>query len=500
MELPRILILTDSSVADDLAACIEGLEHSLCPPGQLPPEPEAVILLDLAQRHPEQSQSWVEDLRRRQPHQPLLLVLASDATPPEALLQQPLELLWRPLRQAELRQRLQLLAQRTPRSAAAEGFRQVFEKHHAMMLLIRPESGEIVDANPAASRFYGYDRETLRRMHIHQINQLSDQEVAREVERARTQVTNYFTFLHRLANGEVRTVEVHSTPVEIEGQQLLFSILHDITQRRRAERALQQNEALYRQIVETAEEGFWIIDAENNTTFVNRKMAQMLGFDGPEEVLGQSAFSFIGPEGEEKFRYHLERRRQGISEVIDFRLQTRTGQALWTSMSNSPILDAAGNYLGAMALVTDISERKHGEEQIQDALKEREILLREIHHRVKNNFQVIISLLNMQCRKLQNSPATEPLLEMRNRIRSMALIHERIYLSENLVDVDFGEYLQYLTRELYTPGSLQAEQIKLSFSLEEVLLDIDQAIPCGLLVNELLTNAFKYAFPPGWED
>lgn len=622
---PLLLVLASAALSPELENCLQGFNYQLSQDLEQLPATDTLCLLDLSSLSYEQAERFCRVLSQQLPQSGVFWLLEPEQQPPQDLTLVS-DFIFRPLRVSEFQSRIRRLWQRlraetAGQSISDQGFHQVFEKHHAMMMLIDPQSGQIVDANPAATRFYGYDRESLKKMQIQQINLLQDHEVNREMQRARQGVYNYFSFLHRLATGEVRTVEVHSTPLELSGKPILFSIIHDITQRRKAEealrqseeqyrqlfeiaplgigvadrtgqllafndamlqpggytredilelgqvgklyydpvdreeilgrflregritreevrfrkrdgspyeslltlapirfggqpcllalvediterkqaeRALQQSEALYRQIVETAEEGFWIIDEQNITRFVNQKMADMLGYETPEEVLGKSLFDFMDEEGLQISQQNLDRRRQGISEVHDFKLLTRAGQVLWTSMSTSPIHDVKGDYSGAMALVTDITERKRNEEQIQQALHEREILLREIHHRVKNNFQVVISLLNLQARKLSDRQAIEPLIETRNRIRSMALLHERIYQSNSLVDVDFSEYLQFLTRELYLPGP-QQQATQLSFQLAPVLLTIDQAIPCGLLVNELLTNAFKYAFPPDWQ-
>jgi PAS domain S-box-containing protein len=119
-------------------------------------------------------------------------------------------------------------------------FQALFKRHHAVMLLIEPDSGKIVDANFAASQFYGYTREQLSAMNISDINQLKPAEIAQERQHAKKEIRNYFIFPHRLASGEMRTVEVHSTPIDVQGQLLLFSIIHDITDRKKAEEDLQR--------------------------------------------------------------------------------------------------------------------------------------------------------------------------------------------------------------------------------------------------------------------
>lgn len=381
--------------------------------------------------------------------------------------------------------------------SALHYFEQIFEKHDAIMLLIQPEQGQIMHANQAAARFYGYTQAQLQQMRVSDINILSTEDILADMQRAHDQLQNAFIFTHRLADGSLRTVEVHSTPIQLHDRKLLFSVIHDITQRQAAEAALKASEARYRQIVELAEEGIWIIDEHELTRFANRKMAQMLGYDSPQELIGKPLDAFISPQEEQSARHYVARRRSGVHEIHDFLLQCRNGQALWASMSTSPLFDETGAYQGAMAMVTDISERKRWETELENALEERESLLQELHHRVKNNFQVMISLLRLQERRLPETEWQNPLKAARQRIRTMALIHEQIYHAQDLGKIDLSIYLKQIFRELYSQ-STQAAQIAFDLQLDTVLLSLEQAIACGLLCNELLSNALRFAFPPSW--
>jgi two-component sensor histidine kinase len=148
-----------------------------------------------------------------------------------------------------------------------------------------------------------------------------------------------------------------------------------------------------------------------------------------------------------------------------------------------------------IANARDITERKRADGLIRAALREKEILLREIHHRVKNNMQVISSLLNLQASKTQD-PVTKAILEeSRQRVRSIAIIHEKLYNSENLANIDFAIYLKSLADELCK--SFGRPEILCVLDLEAIPFEVDKAIPAGLIVNELLTNSLRHAFPPG---
>jgi two-component sensor histidine kinase len=148
-----------------------------------------------------------------------------------------------------------------------------------------------------------------------------------------------------------------------------------------------------------------------------------------------------------------------------------------------------------LGFVRDITERKRAEEAAQASLREKEILLREIHHRVKNNMQVISSLFNLQSEHIQDENARRMLKEGQLRIRSMALVHEKLYRSRDLSKIDFADYLQSLAEHLFQFFRVDADRIRLETDLEGVPLNINSAVPCGLLATELITNALKHAFP-----
>jgi two-component sensor histidine kinase len=150
------------------------------------------------------------------------------------------------------------------------------------------------------------------------------------------------------------------------------------------------------------------------------------------------------------------------------------------------------------SLLAEIAERQHAQAQITASLKEKELLLKEIHHRVKNNLQVIASLLSLQAAGPVDPAAREMLRESQNRVRSMALIHEELYRGGDLARVAFGRYLSGLTAQLVRTYRTVSHSAELTLEVDDgVVIDLDRAIPCGLVVNELVTNALKYAFPNG---
>ena len=176
----------------------------------------------------------------------------------------------------------------------------------------------------------------------------------------------------------------------------------------------------------------------------------------------------------------------------------RDGSRFFASGALTAMHDGRGRTVGFAKVMRDITDRKQAETQIQSSLREKDVLLKEIHHRVKNNLQMIVSLASLQSSYLQDLTAIGVLDEMRNRIQSIAAIHDLLYDSADLSKIDFSSvYLRRMVDSL-SPRlhDFQAEsKIDVEVHAEEISLDLNQAIPCGLIVNELLTNAVKHAFP-----
>jgi PAS domain S-box-containing protein len=152
-----------------------------------------------------------------------------------------------------------------------------------------------------------------------------------------------------------------------------------------------------------------------------------------------------------------------------------------------------------MKFLRDITERKQAAEQMKASLREKEVLLQEVHHRVKNNLQVISSLLKLQAGYVEDATYVDMFRESQNRVVSMSLVHEKLYQSEDLASINFSEYINHLVSALFRSYGVTIEKIAARIDVEDVVLGVDTAIPCGLIINELISNSLKYAFPGGKE-
>jgi diguanylate cyclase (GGDEF)-like protein/PAS domain S-box-containing protein len=236
-------------------------------------------------------------------------------------------------------------------------YRQMFENNRAIKLLIHPQSGAIVDANMAACDYYGWSREQLRRMHIGEINVNPPDRVREDLSRASSGDRSYFQFRHRRANGEICDVEVHSGPIEVGRSTLLFSIVHDVTERRRAESTLRQQSAA----MTASMDGIGILDAQLQITYVNQSLARLFGWVSPAELLGRSLCDLYEPHEQVRLITSIvpvvQERGRWRGEATGLR---RDGSQFPQEMSLTAI---AGE--GMVCVVRDITERTYAEEQIK---------------------------------------------------------------------------------------------------------------------------------------
>jgi two-component sensor histidine kinase len=180
-----------------------------------------------------------------------------------------------------------------------------------------------------------------------------------------------------------------------------------------------------------------------------------------------------------------------------YRIRHKDGEVRWVRERASGVYDSEGNLLFIDGFIQDITESQKNDEQIRASLREKEALLKEIHHRVKNNLQIVTSLLNLQVDRLSDPAVVSELRESQNRVRSMALVHETLYTTGNLGRINLAEYVHALCRHLFRSFGVDSSNIRLVLDVATISLDLERTIPFGLIINELVSNALKYAFKPG---
>jgi len=230
--------------------------------------------------------------------------------------------------------------------------------------------------------------------------------------------------------------------------------------------------------------------------FSNPMTTRLVGYSS-EEIRIRPFTEFIHPDDRNMIvERHLKRLRgEELPAVYSCRILNRDGNTLW--MDVSAVLINWEGQAATLIFANDITERKRADEVIRASLREKEVLLREIHHRVKNNMQIISSLFNLQAGYIKDEEALRILKEGQTRIRSMALVHEKLYQSGDLSKIDLAGYIQSLSVHLFQVYLVDPNQVRLETEFGEVPLDINSAVPCGLILNELISNALKHAFPAG---
>ncbi|RPI37194.1 MAG: PAS domain S-box protein [Methanoregulaceae archaeon] len=542
-----------------------------------------------------------------------------------------------------------------------ERYSALFSNNYSVSLLIDPDTGRIVEANEAAVRYYGYSHNQLTTMGIYDLNRLPNDTVVRNIRRAKDEKEKHFFSTHYRADGEKRYVEIYSGPIRVQGKLLFYSIIHDITDRKKAEAALRESEERFFQVSESAGVWIWEIDENGLYTYASPVVEKILGY-APEDLVGKKYFfdlfapearedlrraslaafgrretfrNFINPtihkngsrvildtsgapivdeygrltgyrgtdtditareRAEEELRESEERYRTLVDQLPDYVIVHRDGILLYVNPASAARMGYDGRALqgrsilefiapeyhktvrnaiarrmagkdvasyemkirakdgtfrtvlnhgstvmfegrlASLNVLSDITDRKlmeeevrslnrvleqrvkdrtealsrtneqltaeiaartHAEQEIVQSLREKDLLLREIHHRVKNNLQIIASLLNLQSRTINDPNVLEAIRNSQSRIRAMALVHERIYRSHSIAEINLKDYLNYLIKQIFQFCNIQQHQIRMEVTMDEIMADIDTITPLGLIINELVSNSLKHAFPKG---
>lgn len=260
------------------------------------------------------------------------------------------------------------------------------------------------------------------------------------------------------------------------------------------EQTLHESEYKYRQLVEMSQEGILAIDKNGSITFLNKASAEMLGYE-LVDMQGVNFFEFMDDDAKAKAQGSVNNQMNtGQSDRLETTLLHKNGKLVYVAVSASPLMDEQGNFIGSFAIISDITKRKETEERLRKSLTEQELLLRELHHRVKNNLQVIAGLVGLQISHVEDESSKGALKDTQFRIQSIALVHEKLYNTETLSEISFKEYISGFASDLFMFFNVDKDKIGLRCNMEDINVGIDVAIPCGLILNELLTNILKYAF------
>ncbi len=294
----------------------------------------------------------------------------------------------------------------------------------------------------------------------------------------------------------IAIIKTCNEKLEVKVDEGSTALVQEIAERKRAEKALMESEEQYREIVERADIGISIIQ-DYIIQYVNKGFLKIYG-RAEADIIGTPFTDYVHPAELLKVieRYKQRIASENISPIYETVILRKNGDTANIELNEGLI--TYKNKPADLVIVRDITERKQLEKQIRADLKEKDILLKEIHHRVKNNMQVIISMLSLQADENKDPGVRVQFKESQDRIHSMALVHEMLYKSEDLSKIDFGDYVQILINNIFHSCGPDRPDIHLDRDLEAMRISLDNAIPCGLIVQELVSNALKHAFPhPG---
>ncbi len=271
------------------------------------------------------------------------------------------------------------------------------------------------------------------------------------------------------------------------------SLLSRIIERKKADKTLKESEIFYSSVIENSKDAV-IIHHDGVIKFANSAASQFIGIP-KNDFLGKRITDFIHPDDRENVLSRFEQRKAGkdVESIYEISLVKKDGSDFPAEI-NVSLIQYQGKPAG-LVFIRDITKRKKAENGLKKSLQEKEVLIKEIHHRVKNNMQVISSLINIQARRMKDPKAREIFKNTRNRVMSMALVHERLYRSEDLSGIDFSTYIEQMAVHLMSYYRDLSKNIELKKDMEDIFLDVTKAVPLGLITNELITNSLKHAFP-----
>lgn len=361
----------------------------------------------------------------------------------------------------------------------------------------------ILFANKVAATLLGFDsvEEFIGRKSLEFVHPDSKELLLKNLQTIKSgenKVNNEYQFTTN--KGKNVWFQTCGTKIHFRDRSADLVTFNDITERKRAEEELQKSEIQYRTLVERSLQGIVIAQGmPPHLVFTNTAFAEITGYT-LEELYSfslEDVKTLVHPEDQPTvFKRYADRLAGNTAPSrYEFRIIRKDGEMRWLEILASRI-----EYQGEPAVqgaFMDITERKQVEEQIKASLREKEVLLKEIHHRVKNNMQIISSLLSLQSHSIADPELLDMFKDSQTRIKSMALVHEKLYQSEDFSNINFKEYINVLAAHVIQSYGAHAGTVVLTVDAEDISLGIDAAIPCGLIINELVSNAVKHAFPDG---
>ncbi|MEX0661753.1 MAG: PAS domain S-box protein [Balneolaceae bacterium] len=360
-------------------------------------------------------------------------------------------------------------------------------------IYIQNADAEFIEVNRGATKMYGYEKaEFLGKTpdFLSAPGKVDMDDALEKFDLALNGTTQTFIWWGKRKNGEVFPKEITLSPGHYFGEKVVIALGRNISEKYEKDKKLKQNEELFRQLFQNSPLGIALLDQHNDAMMVNDGFERIFGYT-IDDVKGLSLDKIIVPD--EKLA-HAER-LSNSEEPFTYtsKRKHKTGKIVDVLICGVPV-KLEGKTIAIYGIYVDISDRIKSEQKNIESLKEKEILLSEIHHRVKNNLAVITGLLELQSHNLESLEAKTALKDSQLRINSMALIHEKLYQSESLSQISFNRYIKELIDVIRSSHEIKDTDLSVKMDVDNIKFPITKAIPCGLIINEIVTNSFKHAF------
>lgn len=374
-----------------------------------------------------------------------------------------------------------------------KNYRDLFEVSPQPMWLYDMETFRILNVNEAAVEHYGYEKEEFLKLTMPDIVELDEPDPATITDESRLFWKGVQQ--HRKKNGQQIQVKVESSETTYQGRPAKIVLAVDITERLMEEERLK----LLESVITNTTEAVVILEAKPTTlpgrkiVYVNDAFKQMTGYSA-HEVIGSTMSFLTGAETSEEKRHRLRESMNDWkvceAEFINYR---KNGEPFWVNTSMVPVSDGEGGYSHWIAIGREVTNQKRYEKELEESLEEKEVLLAEIHHRVKNNLAVVSGMMQLQAFEEPDDAVQKKLYDSIFRISTMATIHELLYQSQSFSQLQFSDIIEKLIVNI-DKAMNGGKKIDHKIEKEPVELNINQAIPCSLIINEVVTNIYKHAF------
>ncbi|PAU93918.1 hypothetical protein CK503_09605 [Aliifodinibius salipaludis] len=380
--------------------------------------------------------------------------------------------------------------------SSVETFQNLFDSI-SDAVYIQDSKGRFLEANCGAVEMYGYDQSYFigkKPQVLAAPGKVDMDKMKTHIQKALDEKTESFEWWGKRKNGEVFPQEVVISKGSYFGEDAVITIARDISERFEAEEKLRKNEEMFRQLFQNSPISIALLDKRQEIRQVNAAFSETFGY-GTDEIKGLNIDQLIVPEHEKKEALEISNTIfEGKPAFHSGKRLCKDGSYVDVLIYGVPVI-VNDKTVAIFGIYVDISERKQAEEKVKKSLKEKEVLLAEIHHRVKNNLAVITGLLELQAFNTSSQEAKDVLEISQMRVNSIALIHEKLYQNKNLSEIGFKQYLEELTDVILSSMSTSKTEIDVCMNVDSVNLTVNQAIPCGLILNEIITNTFKHAYP-----